>query len=158
MVVYGMIKKVLPIAALGLGLLYLGNVLVRPAHAQQSTDVISSLGAGLGSGLSSVGSGVQTFLTGVGTGSAQLLNPLFSLKTLIYGDEDSQSGIEQTANASSTSRRNPIPHTASDSPGVSPQGGGGSDNTSGTTSSSSYGSPGGHGFAHSTTSVGRFLS
>ena len=163
MVVYGMIKKVLPIAALGLGLLFLGNVLVRPAQAQQSTDVISSLGAGLGSGLSSVGSGVQTFLTGIGTGSAQLLNPLFSLRTLIYGDEDSQSGIEQTANASSTSIQNPIPHTASDSPGVSPQGGGGSSNTGGTSSGSSssgfgnYGGAGQHGYA-SSTSVGRFLS
>ena len=76
MVVYGAIKKILPIAAIGLGILYLGNVLVRPAHAQQSTDVLSSFGAGVGSGLSSVGSGLQTLLTGIGTGSSQLLNPL----------------------------------------------------------------------------------
>jgi hypothetical protein len=129
--VFGIVKKVLPIAAIGLGLFFLTNVLLRPAQAQQSTDVLSSFGVGLGSGLSSVGAGVQTFLTGIGTGSAQLLNPLFSLKTLFYGD-DTNAIIEQTENASSTSTQNPIPNTASDSPGVTIQGGGGSSNTGGT--------------------------
>jgi hypothetical protein len=154
--VFGIVKKVLPIAAIGLGLFFLTNVLLRPAQAQQSTDVLSSFGVGLGSGLSSVGAGVQTFLTGIGTGSAQLLNPLFSLKTLFYGD-DANAVIEQTENASSTSRRNPIPNTASDSPGVTIQGGGGSDNTGGTRTSSSYGGAGQHGFAHAS-SVGRFAN
>ncbi len=153
--VFGIVKKVLPIAAIGLGLFFLTNVLLRPAQAQQSTDVLSSFGVGLGSGLSSVGAGVQTFLTGIGTGSAQLLNPLFSLKTLFYGD-DANAVIEQTQNASSTSRQNPIPNTASDSPGVTIQGGGGSDNTGGTRSSS-YGGAGQHGYAHAS-SVGRFAN
>ena len=123
MVVYGMIKKVLPIAAIGLGLLFLGNVLVRPAQAQQSTDVITSLGAGLGSGLSSVGSGVQTFLTGIGTGSAQLLNPLFSLKTLIYGEnyDGATNQVAQIQNASNYTIDIPTPNTASSSPAVSPE-------------------------------------
>lgn len=154
--VFGIVKKVLPIAAIGLGLFFLTNVLLRPAQAQQSTDVLSSFGVGLGSGLSSVGAGVQTLLTGIGTGSAQLLNPLFSLKTLFYGD-DANAVIEQTENASSTSRRNPIPNTASDSPGVTIQGGGGSDNTGGTRTSSSYGGAGQHGYAHAS-SVGRFAN
>lgn len=42
---------------------------------------------GIGSALGSLGAGVQSFLTGTGTGAAQLLNPLWTLKDLIYGPQ-----------------------------------------------------------------------
>ena len=119
MVITSLLKNILPIAAVGLGLAFLYNVIAKPAQAQESTNVISNLGTGLGSSLESLGGGVQSLLTGIGTGSAQLLNPLFTLKTLIYGDEEETIEIEQIENATNTTNNNPIINTAASSPGVS---------------------------------------
>ena len=119
MVITSLLKNILPIAAVGLGLAFLYNVIAKPAQAQESTNVISNLGTGLGSSLESLGGGVQSLLTGIGTGSAQLLNPLFTLKTLIYGDDEETIEIEQIENATNTTNNNPIINTAASSPGVS---------------------------------------
>lgn len=54
-------------------------------------EAFASVGAGgqqIGGALSSVGSGVQGLFTGIGTGTAQLLNPLFTAKELIYGGQN----------------------------------------------------------------------
>ena len=46
-----------------------------------------SIGSAIGSTLTGVGQGIQAFGTGVGTGAAQLFNPLFTLRDLIYGPQ-----------------------------------------------------------------------
>lgn len=120
MVVLG---KIIPIVAAGLAIFFLGNAIVRPAEARLTGAALTETGVGLGSSLSSIGSGLGSLLGNVGTGSAQLLNPLFSLKTLIYGDAASQSDnqVNQIANASNYTIDIPTPNTASSSPAVSPE-------------------------------------
>ena len=84
---------------------------------------LTTTGVGLGPALSSIGTGAQTLLGGIGTGSAQLLNPLFSLKTLIYGDDGpvSDNEVAQIQNASNVELTLPTPNTASSSPAVTPE-------------------------------------
>jgi len=120
MVVLG---KIIPIALAGLAIFFLGNAIARPAQARLTGAALTETGVGLGSSLSSIGSGLGSLLGNVGTGSAQLLNPLFSLKTLIYGDAASQSDnqVNQIANASNYTIDIPTPNTASSSPAVSPE-------------------------------------
>ncbi len=70
---------------LGLGLVgaFALLSLSAPQHAYATTQAFG----GIGTALSSIGKGTQTFLTGLGTGSAQLLNPLWTLRDLIYGPQ-----------------------------------------------------------------------
>ena len=79
----GIISKIAPLALLGVGILFLGNALVRPAQATQTAQALTSSGVGLGASLGSIGSGIQSLFTGVGTGASKLLNPLFTIKDLI---------------------------------------------------------------------------
>ena len=67
--------------------------------------------------------GIGSALGSIGSGSAKLLDPLFSLKTLVYGDEQSNviRNEEQSLTASNTLIADPVVNTASDQPGVTPQ-------------------------------------
>ena len=132
MVVTSLIKNILPIAVVGLGLAFLYNVVAKPASAQQSASALSATLSGFGTGIGQVGTGIGSALSSIGAGSAGLLDPLFSLKTLVYGENaqaltasDSSSvqirQQEQELTASSTLIDDPVVNTASDSPGVTPQ-------------------------------------
>ena len=132
MVVTSLIKNILPIAIVGLGLAFLYNVVAKPASAQASASALSSTLSGFGTGIGQVGTGIGSALSSIGAGSAGLLDPLFSLKTLVYGENsqaltssDSSSvqirEQEQELTASSTLIDDPVVNTASDSPGVTPQ-------------------------------------
>ena len=132
MVVTSLIKNILPIAVVGLGLAFLYNVVAKPASAQASATALSSTLSGFGTGIGQVGTGIGSALSSIGAGSAGLLDPLFSLKTLVYGENaqaltasDSSSvqirEQEQELTASSTLIDDPVVNTASDSPGVTPQ-------------------------------------
>jgi len=132
MVVTSLIKNILPIAVVGLGLAFLYNVVAKPASAQQSASALSSTLSGFGTGIGQVGTGIGSALSSIGAGSAGLLDPLFSLKTLVYGENAqalTPSGSasvsireqEQQLTASSTLIDDPVVNTASDSPGVTPQ-------------------------------------
>jgi len=114
--------KIATLAAVGLGILFLGNAIARPAQARLTGQALTETGVGLGSSLSSIGTGVGSLLGGIGSGSAQLLNPLFSLKTLVYGDNSQASNqVSQIQNASNTTNDIPVPNTASSSPAVTPE-------------------------------------
>ena len=63
------------------------SALIDPKRAYGATQAFS----GVGSALGSLGSGLQGLLTGIGTGGASLLNPLWSLKDLIYSP---QAGVQ----------------------------------------------------------------
>jgi len=132
MVVTSLIKNILPIAVVGLGLAFLYNVVAKPASAQASASALSSTLSGFGTGIGQVGTGIGSALSSIGAGSAGLLDPLFSLKTLVYGENAqalTPSGSasvsireqEQQITASSTLIDDPVVNTASDSPGVTPQ-------------------------------------
>jgi hypothetical protein len=87
--------------------------------SQSATALGSTLGA-FGTGLGSIGQGASQFLGGIGSGSAKLLDPLFSLKTLIYGDSAQAVLAEQAATASNQTVMDPVVNSASDQPGVTP--------------------------------------
>jgi hypothetical protein len=113
----GILSKIAPIALLGVGILFLGNALVRPAQATQTAQALTQSGVGLGASLGSIGGGIKDLFTGFGEGSAKLLNPLFTIKDLIgYSGFDaegsgstSQSGFDTNAGLSG----NGTPLTAS---------------------------------------------
>ena len=57
--------------------------LIDPARAQGTVQAFGGIGTALGS----LGKGTQSLLTGIGTGAAQLFNPLWTLRDLIYGPQ-----------------------------------------------------------------------
>ena len=121
MVVSSLIKNIWPIAGVGLALAFLYNVVAKPGAASQSAGALGQTLEAFGTGLGSVGAGAQQFLTGVGSGSAKLLDPLFSLKTLVYGDSTQQ--IVQRENlqtASNTTLNDPVVNASSTQVAVSP--------------------------------------
>jgi len=122
MVITSLLSKIVPLAAVGLGIAFLYNVLNKPGQASESAGALGQTLGAFGSGLGSLGGGISGFLTGIGHGSAKLLDPLFTLKTLFYGDDSVNTILEeQTATASNTTRSNPAVNTASDQPGVTPE-------------------------------------
>jgi hypothetical protein len=66
--------------ALGLVGAFLINALVRPASAIGTGAALTETGTGI----ASIGTGIGESLRSIGSGSAKLLDPLFSLKDLIY--------------------------------------------------------------------------
>ena len=79
----GILSKIAPLAALGIGILFLGNALTRPAQATQTAQALTASGVGLGQALGSIGGGLRELFTGFGEGTSKLLNPLFTVKDLI---------------------------------------------------------------------------
>jgi len=165
MVVRSLLKNILPLAAVGLGIAFLYNIINKPGAASDSAGALGQTLFSVGSGLGSVGGGIQDLLTGVGAGSAKLLDPLFSLKTLFYGGDSPSAIFQENADtASNTTVTDPVVNTASDQPGVTPtspagatvthsSGGGGSYTSSQTTTTASGTTgPGAGGFSQTTTS------
>ena len=57
--------------------------LIDPARAQGTVQAFGGIGTALGN----LGRGTQSLLTGIGSGAAQLFNPLWTLRDLIYGPQ-----------------------------------------------------------------------
>ena len=95
----GILSKIGPLAILGIGILFLGNALTRPAQATQTAQALTASGVGLGQSLGSIGGGLRELFTGFGEGTAKLLNPLFTVKDLI-----GYSGFEGEGSGSVTVR------------------------------------------------------
>ena len=144
MVITSLLSKIIPLAAVGLGIAFLANVLTKPGHASESAGALGQTLGAFGSGLGSLGGGISGLLTGIGQGSAKLLDPLFSLKTLFYGDDSVDAILsENLSTASNTTTTDPVVNTASDQPGVTP-----------TSPASSTVTHTGPGFTQTTTSTG----
>ena len=75
--VIGRLAGYLGIAFVGAWLL---NTLIRPQEALGSASALVETG----SGIASIGEGIGSSLRSIGSGSAKLLDPLFSLKDLLY--------------------------------------------------------------------------
>lgn len=164
MVVTSLLTKILPLAAVGLGIAFLYNVINKPGQASESAGALGQTFFSLGGGLGSIGGGINQFLTGIGEGSAKLLDPLFTLKTLFYGDNSVEAILQSNADtASNTTQTDPVVNTASDQPGVTPSAPAtstvthsSSGYTSGQTTTTASGTtgPGAGGFSQTTTSSG----
>jgi len=74
------IGKLTGYLALGLVGAFLINALVRPASAIGTGAALTETGIGIGA----IGQGIGASLRSIGSGSAKLLDPLFSLKDLLY--------------------------------------------------------------------------
>lgn len=74
------IGKITGYLALGLVGAFLLNALIRPASAIQTGGALQETGTGI----ASIGAGIGESLRSIGSGSSKLLDPLFSLKDLIY--------------------------------------------------------------------------
>jgi len=74
------IGKLMGYLALGLVGAYLINALVRPASAIGTGGALQETGKGI----ASIGEGIGESLRSIGSGSSKLLDPLFSLRDLIY--------------------------------------------------------------------------
>jgi hypothetical protein len=74
------IGKLTGYLALGLVGAYLINALVRPASAIGTGGALQETGKGI----ASIGEGIGESLRSIGSGSSKLLDPLFSLKDLLY--------------------------------------------------------------------------
>ena len=81
--------------ALGLVGAFLINALVRPQSALGTGAALTETG----SGIASIGRGIGESLRSIGSGSAKLLDPLFSLKDLVY-----DSKVSGSANISPTAQ------------------------------------------------------
>ena len=79
----GILSKILPILALGVGVIFLGNALTRPASASATAGALGETGSALGGTLSSFGSGAKELGQGVGGGLAGLFQPFWEIKNLI---------------------------------------------------------------------------
>ena len=74
------IGKITSYLALGLVGAFLLNTLIRPGSAIGTAGALQETG----SGIASIGAGIGESLRSIGSGSAKLLDPLFSLKDLVY--------------------------------------------------------------------------
>ena len=74
------IGKITGYLALGLVGAFLLNALIRPQSALGTGAALTETGTGI----ASIGMGIGESLRSIGSGSAKLLDPLFSLKDLVY--------------------------------------------------------------------------
>ena len=79
----GILSKILPILALGVGVIFLGNALTRPTSASATAGALGETGAALGGTLGSIGTGAKELGQGVGGGLAGLFQPFWEIKNLI---------------------------------------------------------------------------
>ena len=79
----GLLGKILPIAALGAAILFLGNIFSRPAEASASAGALGETGSAIGDVLSSIGSGLSDLGTGAGEGGVGLFKPFWEVKNLM---------------------------------------------------------------------------
>ena len=78
------IGKITSYLALGLVGAFLLNTLIRPASAIGTGSALQETG----SGIAAIGAGIGSSLRSIGSGSAKLLDPLFSLRDLVYYTSD----------------------------------------------------------------------
>ena len=72
-------RKILPLVAAGVGIMFLVNAFTRPAHASQTAGAISETFGSLGA----AGTAISDLGTGVGSGLAGLFKPLWEVSNLV---------------------------------------------------------------------------
>ena len=79
----GLLGKILPIAAVGAAILFLGNIFSRPTAASASAGALGETGSAIGNVLSSLGSGASDLGIGLGEGGVGFLKPIWEIKNLM---------------------------------------------------------------------------
>tara|TARA_Y100000310_G_scaffold295440_1_gene326753 strand:- start:63 stop:503 length:441 start_codon:yes stop_codon:yes gene_type:complete len=79
----GILSKILPLLAVGVGVIFLGNALARPASASATAGALGETGSALAGTLGSIGTGAKDLGQGVGGGLAGLFQPFWEIKNLI---------------------------------------------------------------------------
>jgi len=79
----GILSKILPLLAIGVGVIFLGNALTRPASASLTAGALGETGSAIGGTLSSIGTGAGDLGGGIGKGLAGLLQPFWEVKNLL---------------------------------------------------------------------------
>ena len=79
----GILSKILPLVAVAVGILFVGNALTRPASATLTAGALGETGSALGGTLSSLGIGAGDLGTGVGKGLTGLFQPFWEVKNLL---------------------------------------------------------------------------
>ena len=97
----GIVGKILPLVAAGLGIFFIANILSRPAQASMSAGALGETGSAIGTSLTSIGAGAGDIGAGIGTGLTGLLKPFWEVKNLVYGESTKVSG---SANASAVAQ------------------------------------------------------
>jgi|TARA_R100000963_G_C4631289_1_gene96323 hypothetical protein len=92
----GIFTKILPVAVAGIALFFLANTIRSPTAARETAAAIGETGAAFGTSIGSIGTGVGDFLRSFGSGSAKLLDPFFSLKTLLFEEDTSSSNTNRS--------------------------------------------------------------
>ena len=79
----GILSKIFPLLAVGLGVIFLGNALTQPKSASLTAGALSATGSAFGGTLGSIGTGAKELGQGVGGGLAGLFQPFWEIKNLI---------------------------------------------------------------------------
>ena len=79
----GIFSKILPLVAVAIGVIFLGNALTRPASASLTAGAVGETGSAIGGTLSSLGIGAADLGIGTGKGLAGLFQPFWEVKNLI---------------------------------------------------------------------------
>ena len=79
----GILSKILPLAALGVAIMFIGNIFGRPAQASLGASALGETGSAIGSTLSNIGGGAEDLGSGVGSGLVGLFKPFWEIKNLM---------------------------------------------------------------------------
>jgi len=97
------IGKITSYLALGLIGAFLLNTIIRPGQAIGTGGALQETGKGI----ASIGAGIGASLRSIGSGSAKLLDPLFSLRDLVYSsDVTGAANVSPTAQATGETNYN----------------------------------------------------
>ena len=99
----GFLSKILPLAAVGLGIIFLGNAISRPASASATAGALGQTGAAIGESLGNIGTGAKALGQGTGAGLAGLFQPFWEIKNLI-ATPVFDSNVAGSANVSSVAQ------------------------------------------------------
>ena len=101
----GFLSKILPLLAVGVGVIFLGNALTRPASASLTAGALSESGSAFGGTLSSIGIGAGDLGSGIGKGLAGLLQPFWEIRNLVnLPSEVESTTVSGAANSSAVAQ------------------------------------------------------
>jgi hypothetical protein len=98
----GILGKILPLAAVGLGLLFIGNIFTRPGAASAGSLALLDTGTAIGSSLSQIGTGIGEFGSGIGSGLSGLFKPFWEIKNLVTAFSTNVAGAANSSPVAQT--------------------------------------------------------
>ena len=101
----GILSRVVPLVALGLGVIFVGTALFKPKDAGATVDVFEEGGSAIGSSLGAIGRGGQALGEGIGGGLVGLLKPFWEIRNLVnLPSEVESTQVSGSANSSAVAQ------------------------------------------------------